>query len=76
LNKLRGIGYVNNQEAREQTYPKAPEDNAKLPLKSTTTEIGDLCRIPSAYLSKTRVERLQDSCDVLAKMQMLTAVKA
>ena len=76
LNKLRGMGYVSNLERREELYPKAYEEQAELPLKSPPTEIGDVCRIPSAYLSKTRVERLQDSCDVLAKMQSLTAVHA
>ena len=65
MNKLRGIGYVNNQEAREQTYPKAPEDNAKLPLKSTTTEI--------IALTDTKSISEQDMCREAPRLVLYTS---
>ena len=68
LNKQKGQGYLSNKELREKTHKDKLNEDGKLNFKPLHTNIDDVCRIPSTYVKHSREERLQESCDVLAKM--------
>ena len=59
------------KEKKLELMRDSNEDKIQGKLRPEKTNIIDICRIPNIYVQKNSEERLQDSCDVLSKMQNL-----